>query len=426
MTRLAYGTEHLVLPASFRGLDLAAGKPGDSRRGLSDDELVGELDHPVAGQSVREAVGGKASALIVVSDGTRATGASRLLPPLIDRIRRAGVRDVRIAIASGLHRRPDRGEIAAILGPDVARAVPVILHDPDDGDGLVTAGTTSAGTLVRVHRAVFEHEAVVLTGAVGFHYYAGFTGGRKALVPGLAARGTIAQNHLRALTRSGARHVLARAGRLAGNPVHRDMVESAAFARPAWLVNSVMDGQGGIERLFAGHWRRAHEAACRYVRATRVLRLEPRNVVVVSAGGHPYDVDLIQAHKAFEAAIGAVADGGTVVLLARCSRGIGSEDFLRYFRFPSIAEHVASLTSEFRVYGQTALSWRRKLQRCRLVLVSDLDADAVRRLGAEPAESLEEALGKAWHGVPAGTRGWVLPDGAKVWVEPARRRRGTG
>ena len=424
MTRLPYGSEQRTVPPSFPALEVVAASPRRGRNRAGAVEIGRALDDPVAGPALRDAVRGAASALVVVSDGTRATGAEWFLPALLDRLRGAGVREIRLAIASGLHRRPDAREIAAIVGDDLARDLPVVLHDPDDADRLVHAGATSAGTPVRVHRAALEHEAVILTGAVGFHYYAGFTGGRKAMVPGLAGRDTIARNHLRALRPDGSRHPYARAGRLSGNPVHRDMVESAALVRPAWLVNSVMAEDGGIERLFAGHWRRAHESACRYVRATRVRVLEPRAVVVASAGGHPYDVDLIQAHKAIEAAMGALAPGGTLVLMARCARGVGHDDFLRYFRYSTVDDHVAALTAEFRVYGQTALSWRRKLERCRLVLVSDLEPDLVRQLGAEPAADLEGALGVAFRGRSRNTPGWILPHGARVWIEPAAGREG--
>jgi nickel-dependent lactate racemase len=359
--------------------------------------------------------------LIVVPDPTRYAAADRFLPLLVERIRSAGCRKVTFAVASGLHRRPSDEEVAAILGDGLAGSHPVILHDPDDQNALVELGRTSAGTRVEVHGGLLEHDRLVLTGAVGFHYYAGFSGGRKSVVPGMASRETIVRNHLRAVRRDGTRHPLARAGRLDGNPVHRDMAEGAAMLEPSYLVNTVLGPGGGIERIFAGHWRRAHVAACRYLRKTRSVRVEPRDLVVVSAGGHPSDIDLIQSHKAFEATIGALNTGGVLVLVAECADGAGHADFLPAFREPTVDDLLRLLMREYRVYRQTALAWRRKLEHCRLVLVSGLDDSTVRQLGAEPARTLEEAFAIARRHLPEGAAGWFFPQGTKWLIVPEEK-----
>ncbi len=365
------------------------------------------------------------SAVVVVSDASRSTGVDRYLPPLLERIRQSGVETVSVAVGCGLHRPPDGREIARILGAGPAGREAVTVHDPDDDGNLVALGTTTAGTPVRVHRALVEHDAVVLTGAVGFHYYAGFSGGRKAVVPGMAARETIVGNHLRALRADGSRHPDARAGRLEGNPVHRDMVESAALVGPAFLVNSVMGDDGSIEAAFAGDWRGAHEAACRYVGATRTVRVEPRPLVVVSAGGAPHDIDLVQSHKAFEAVYPIVARGGCVVLVADCPDGFGAADLEAGLTRMDETALVGELRRDYRVYLQTALAWRRKLGTCRLVLVSGMDAAAVAATGAIPARDLSDALRKAAGVVGRHAAGWLLPDGIRWSFEPLVAAGGT-
>jgi nickel-dependent lactate racemase len=185
-----------------------------------------------------------------------------------------------------------------------------------------------------------------------------------------------------------------------------------------------MTESGAIERLWVGHWRKAHEAACRHVRASRSVRLRPRPLVVASAGGEPGDVNLIQAHKAFEAAIGALEPGGVFVLVARCREGEGHPDFLPAFRAEGEEAMVRILRRDFRVYGQTALSWYRKARACRLILVSGLPADTVRLLGAEPAVDLEEAFRAARGSLGAGARGWVLAHGSRLLVERDTRQDG--
>ncbi|MBZ5639152.1 MAG: nickel-dependent lactate racemase [Acidobacteriia bacterium] len=404
------------LPAAPFRLD-AVTPPRPPSPPIGDDGIREALLRPVASPSLAEIFHGARRVLVVVSDATRTTGCDRYLPPLIDHVRAASRAEIRFAVASGIHRRPTPQDVDSILGPRLAAGHEIILHDPDDRSALEELGRTRAGTPVAIHAAVREQDRIVLTGAVGFHYYAGFSGGRKALVPGLASRATVTANHLRALRTDGTRHPLARAGRLGGNPVHLDMTDGASLVGPHLLINSVLGEDGGIERLWVGHWRRAHEAACRYVRAARSVKVRPRDLVVASAGGEPTDINLIQAHKAFEAGVAAVKPGGTFVLVARCREKAGHSDFLPFFRHGCEEAMVKALKSDFRVYRQTALSWFLKARRCRLILVSGLAADTVRLLGAEPARDLEEAFRLAIGTVRAGSRGWVLAHGSRLLIE---------
>ncbi len=416
------GERVLGIPATPFRLDRPIEPAGaapweDESRGIA-----ASLDRTRWGAPIRDALRDARRILIVVSDGTRSTAADRYLPALIERLAGgARHREIALAIGGGLHRPPSDAEIERIVGSGVARAFSVLRHDPDVTGALAAIGRTSAGTRVVVNRALLEHDAVVLTGAIGFHYYAGFSGGRKAIVPGMAGRETIVGNHLRAVRRDGSRHPAAAAGRLSGNPVHRDMAEAAALVGPAYLVNAVLAPGGGIEALFAGHWRRAHEAGCRHLRRTRRLTLEPRDLVVASAGGHPSDVNLVQAHKAFEAGFAALRPRGTFVLVASCREGSGSADFDRGLGFPTEGDLTRDLLKDYRVYGQTALAWRRKAASCRLILVSDLPDDTVRRAGAVPAGDLDDAFRIARRDLPAGTPGWILSHAPRFLIEAAPR-----
>lgn len=412
---LPYGSATLDPAASPFPLD-ALSAPRKRRSGPRDPIAEG-LDRPIASAALPSLFAGAREVLVVVSDGTRATASARFLPPLVRRIEEASGANVRFAVASGIHRPATDDEIETILGRELGRRYEVVRHDPDDESALVHLGTTSAGTPVRVHAGLRRHDRVVLTGAAGFHYYAGFSGGRKAVVPGLAARETISRNHLRALAPDGSRHPAARVGRLRGNPVHRDMAEGAALVGPHLVVNSVLAEDGSVERLFVGHWRRAHEAACRHLRATRVIRAEPRDLVVASAGGEPTDQNLIQSHKTFEAAVGALRRGGVLVLVARCRDGAGHPDFLPWFERGGERPVVEELRRRFQVYGQTALSWMRKASAHRVVLVSSVPPELVRRLGVTPAADLADAFRIAREWLPPGTPGWLLAHGSRYLVE---------
>lgn len=392
--------------------------PFGPRAPLDPAAVEASLDAPAGTPPLRDLFRDARRVIVAVSDATRATGAAQFLPALIGRIREAGRAEIAVAIGSGIHRKPRPEEIRAIVGEAVAADHEILLHDPDATD-LVPLGRTGSGTRVAVHRRLAEADRIVLTGAVGFHYYAGFSGGRKAIVPGLASRETITRNHLRALRPDGTRHPLARAGRLDGNPVHRDMVEGAALTRPHLLVNTVMGASGGIEAIAVGHWRRAHETLCRHVRRTRTVRVAPRPLVIASAGGRPTDIDLIQSHKTFEAAVAAVRPGGVFILVAECREGAGHPDFLPWFEHRDEAAFVRALRADFKVYGQTALSWYRKAAQHRLIFVSTLEPGLVERLGATPARDLDEALRVAGRWLRAGDEGWVVSSGSKLLVEAA-------
>jgi nickel-dependent lactate racemase len=414
---IPYGDASLPLPAAPFLLDVVDPAPSAAAAGPA--EIAAALERPRGSPPAREVFRGARRVLVVVSDGTRATGLREVAPALVEAIRAASAAEITFAVASGIHARPTESEVRRILGEDVAARHAVLLHDPDDSAGLVDLGRTRKGTRVIVSRALRAHDRIVLTGAVGFHYTAGFSGGRKAVVPGLASRETVSRNHLRAIDARGGRHPGARAGSLADNPVHRDMAEGAAMVGAHFLVNTVVGAGGRVQGVFAGDVRDAHLAACRHVRATRRVRLAPRDLVVASAGGDPADVDLVQSHKAFEAAAAALRPGGVFVLVARCGKGAGSADFLDAFDLSGEREMVRALLGDFRVYAQTALSWHRKAKRLRLILVSDLPDPVARKVGAEPARDLDQALALAAGHLPPGTRGWVLPRAPKILVEAA-------
>jgi len=415
--RLAYGREALDLPPGPFQLDPLLAPPVRETKPRTEGAYEA-FDRPLGSPPIAEVFRGARRVLVVVSDATRSTGAIEFLPSLVGRVHAACRAEITFIVASGIHRRPTRPEVAAILGPELAERHGTILHDPDRGSSLREIGRTRSGTPVRVNAALLAHDRVVLTGAAGFHYYAGFSGGRKALVPGLAARETVTRNHLRALRRDGSRHPAAGAGRLHGNPVHRDMAEGAALIDPHLLVNSVVDERGRVERLFVGHWRRAHEAACRFVRSRRTVRVDRRDLVVASAGGDPSDINLIQAHKAFDAGVRALRPGGVFILVAACPEGAGHADFLPWFRFDSEDAWVRALRDDFQVYGQTALSWFRKTLAYKTILVSRLDRELVSRLNVRPAADLEEAFRFAREELSPGTPGWLIPQAGRVLPDP--------
>ncbi len=336
------------------------------------------------------------SVCIVVSDQTRQTGMAAVLPLLLEGLRVRGCQpsDMFFLFATGIHRSPNPAEVADILGREIAHdfAGRIHMHDPDDASMLVDIGATARGVAVRVNRRAIEADRLILTGTAAYHYHAGFGGGRKALVPGLAARETIAWNHSLTLDPVSDRiHPGVQIGALDGNPVAEEMLEGARLCHPDIIINTVLAPDGSLCGLFCGDLDAAHRAACRQVEALyRADISEPADVVLASAAGAP---DWVQSHKALFNAHRAIRPGGVVILLAPCPEGVGNERFRFWLRQPDIATLCRELRQRPEVNGQTALSTKRL--GADSILVTGMNEQDSRDVGIETAPDLASAMHRA-------------------------------
>jgi len=391
---LKYGHGEVSLPAGeFRSIStLSARIP---LLPASPDRLIAlSLARPVGSLPLSRILRPADSVAIAVSDITRYSATEIFLPHLLRETDAAGVPRNRVTlfVARGTHRALTGGELREALGEELSSGIRVEQSDPD---GETTdLGTTSRGTPVRVYRPVLEHDRIVLTGTISFHYFAGFGGGRKALVPGCAARETASETHFRIFRTDGpGKHHLARAGILAGNPVHEDIVEAVAMAQPAFLLNTLLAPDKKLLDAVAGHWQKAHEEGCaRYAKMFRVRIPRRYRLVIASAGGHPKDINFIQAHKALDHAFQAVEEGGALILLAECPDRFGSPAFFPWFRFEDPDTMEADLRANYQIYGQTAHATFVKAKARNIILVSSLRPEEVERMGMTPAASLDEAV----------------------------------
>ena len=276
----------------------------------------------------------------------------------------------------------------------------------------MSLGETERGTPIEVNRALRDFSHVILTGGVGYHYFAGFSGGRKSICPGLASARTIAATHMLALDfEKGGRRAGVGAGLLEGNPVHEECERVAAMINPTFSVNAIVNDRGLATRVFAGDWLLAHREACRHYLGEHSKTIPgKRAIVIASCGGTPYDINLIQAHKTLDIAAGACEEGGTIILLAACSDGFGRSDFLKWFASENSAALEDRLRESYEVNGQTAWALMTKTERFRVLLVSEMDHNDVRRMGMNPVSSLDEAIS----GIDSKAEGFILPRGATL------------
>lgn len=411
---LAYGLGSVVFGFDEERYQVLA-SDGPRDQPMTDVEIGQALDSPFESSPLEGFLSAGESVLIVVSDATRATGSAQIVNLLVRRIIQIGIapQDVAIIFSTGIHRPVSWNEKQELLTPFILQRVKTLDHDAHDPRTLVGVGETRHGTRVELNRALREFTHVVVTGAIGFHYFAGFTGGRKSICPGLASAGTIEATHMLALDfETGGRRAGVGTGLLDGNAVHEECESIAEMINPSFSINSVVDERGRAVRVLAGHWRDAHRAACHEYLATRSVSIEnKRDVVVASCGGLPHDINLIQAHKALDMAAQACSEGGTIFLIAECRDGFGRHDFLKWFDEKNSSTLAGRLRLAYEVNGQTAWALLTKAERYRVLLLSTLPDQDVRQMRMTPIHSLDEALAQ----LDPAAQGYILPRGA-AWL----------
>lgn len=385
----------------------------DRESPLSDFEVGAAFDDPIGSPPIDELVDSNDSVLIVVSDATRATASAQVVNLLVRRLVQCGVSPSRMAVifATGIHRPVTEKEKLELLTPFIVQRLQVLQHDAYDPTKLTEFGTTDSGVTVELNTALKDFSRVFLTGGITFHYFAGFTGGRKSICPGLASAKTIEATHMLALDfESGGRRAGVQTGALDANAVHEECERVVSLVAPAFSINTIVDEKKQATKLFCGDWRLAHRAACHYYLDHYSARIpSKRDIVIVSSGGFPHDINLIQAHKALDMAALACNDGGTIILLAECSDGLGRPDFLKWFDVRDSRALAAQLVNGYEVNGQTAWALLTKAERFRVCLVSELPPDDVRKMRMVPVRTIEDALAQAGSG-----DGFIMPRGAAV------------
>ncbi|MBI5441593.1 MAG: nickel-dependent lactate racemase [Deltaproteobacteria bacterium] len=398
----------------------------DSPPGGADRDLVEEaLDRPIGARRLEEEVRPGQRVAIVVSDQTRLwQRADIVVPCLLERLRRAGVRerDVAIVVAVGMHRPAATEDMVKVVGREVFERVEVVSHDSRDEANLVSVGRDSRGNDVRLNRRVVEAERRLITGGIAFHNLAGFSGGAKAVMPGIAGFEVIQANHSLSLDDAYRLRASVGKGLLEGNPVAEGIREAGALLGGTYLVNTVAAPSGRLLRVVAGDLFEAHREGCRAARlALETPAAGGASLVVANAGGFRLDGELYQAIKGLDNATHVAAAGGTIVFSAACEDGVGSDAWEALMRRGDREAIARELSKSFHFAGYVALLTMEITDRCRVILVSRLEPETVRAFGMEPAGSLDEALEPFRKGGAPVERACVLP-AAMITVPKIVRR----
>lgn len=353
-------------------------------------EVREALDKPIESIPLKEMAKSKKNVVILASDITRPSPSHILVPPIVEELKEAGVEysDITVVFGLGYHRQHTEEEKKKLVGEEVYSKVRCIDHDIND---CVYLGTTKRGTPVEVFRPVAESDLLIATGNLEFHYKAGYSGGDKALLPGVCSKKTIETNHVM-MIRPGTMP-----GRAQGNPMREDIEEAGRIAGVDFIVNAVLNSHKEIVKVVAGDPVKAHREGAKYIDKMYKRNIEEKvDVVVASCGGFPKDINLYQAQKGLENASYAVRDGGSIILLAECREGLGEatfEDWMLRAKTPH--DCVEWIQQEFKLGAHKAAVICMVLERVKVYLISALDDNLVKDIFFIPAKSAQQALDTA-------------------------------
>ncbi len=406
-----YGSDQIHLEIPDRNyLGLLDAKPVQGA--ANPNKIVSDaISNPIGSQRLSKIAKPGQSAAIVVDDHTRGLPCHLLINPLIDELKTAGIQENHITIifGTGTHRPTTPEEQQQLLCDVTCQDHRIAVHNCDAND-LVNVGTTSYGTEVEINRLFHDADLHLLTGDIGYHYYAGFGGGRKSVLPAVSGRKTINKNH-GMLT-----NPKATTGNLEGNPIHLDMVEAAKLARSDFIVNFVRNTHKEIVAAFAGDLEDAFIKGAQYADSLGRVKIKEKADIVITSCGYPKDINLYQGTKAMVHALGAVREGGVLIALLECREGIGNKVFEEWaHKYPSYDELSQQIQTNFVMGGHKIFYMAQGAKRVRQFLISDLNPDELRKYYyVTPFKSIDGALEAAFEQVGRDSTVWAMPHGTDV------------
>lgn len=384
--------------------------PNDVPHGLMGEEEVRRaLAEPIGSPALRDIVHPGEKIAVITSDITRPMPTYTVMPALLDELYAAGVKaeDITLVFALGSHRKHTEEERRHLAGDRAFAEIRCMDGDPND---VVHLGVTSRGTPVDIVRVVAEADRRICLGNIEYHYFAGYSGGAKAIMPGVSTRDAIQSNHQRMVREE------ACAGRIAGNPVREDIEEAAAICGVDFILNVVLDEHKKIVKAVAGDVTAAHREGCRFLDSLYRKEIPQRaDIVIVSQGGAPKDLNLYQTQKALDNAKHAVKKGGVVILVGSCKEGLGEKVFEQWMTTsPSPEAMIERIGRDFQLGGHKAAAIAMVLHNADIYLVSELEPAFVSSIFLKPYASVQAALDAAFQKLGGDASVLVMPYGGST------------
>jgi len=394
-------------------------KKKESNNYTEEEVISRALDNPIGAPMLEEVIKPKEKICIVVSDITRAWQRMHVfLPYIIKRLEKIGVRDENITFlcATGSHRKQTEEEHKLLLG-DLFNRFKIIDHDSRDEDNLCQVGTTSYGTPVKINRLALESDHIIITGAIVYHDLAGWSGGKKSILPGIAGYDSIMSNHslsLNPIIGSGI-HPNVRCGNILNNPIHEDMLEAVEMVKPSFMFNVILGGDGKICDAVAGHYLKAHEEGRKKVSKLNGFTIKNKgDVVIASSGGYPKDIDFYQSTKTLINAKEAVVKGGTIILLSHCEEGIGHRDMEKIILdFDSTVDREKEVRKNYTVSKFIGYLTGIIAKDYRVIMISSLSKTLLSKINIIGVDSMDEAIGLVYKN-KKNRRTYIIPQASDI------------
>lgn len=418
MITIPFGRQHLLCPVVPDGVITSRiDQLSSEKTGL---QLVQEaMQHPIGSPSLSLLAAGKKNCTIIVSDHTRPVPSRDILPPMLQALRE-GNPDIAITllVATGFHRPTTTPELEEKLGPDIAYREKIVVHDAFDPQRNVSIGYLPSGAPLVIDRAAVETELLIAEGFIEPHFFAGFSGGRKSVLPGVCDKTTVLGNHCGQFIGS----PYARTGILEGNPLHTDMIAAAEMANLKFIVNVIIDENKQTVAAFAGDFRKAHEAGVAFLRPYCEVAAIPGDIVITSNGGAPLDQNVYQSVKGLTAAEASAKEGAVLIMCAELADGTGGEGFytsLRDCESPAshFAQCMATPQAETIPDQWESQILARILMKHRVIFVSRPEMErTLLEMKLEYAPDLETAIAMARQDKGEDAFITVIPNGISVTV----------
>ena len=420
--RIPYGVTGAELRRNVSGAEILESQIGTLKAEGSEDALVQKaMAAPIGSPRLSELARGKKTATIIVSDHTRPVPSKHILPFMLAELREGNPDiDITFLVATGYHRDITRQELAAKVGEEMASREKFVCHNSRDAASNVEIGVLPSGARLVIDRLAAETDLLLAEGFIEPHFFAGFSGGRKSVLPGICDQVTVLGNHCSKFIDS----PYARTGILEGNPLHIDMVAAAKLAKLQYIVNVVIDEDKKVAAAFAGDPLQAHEAGCEFLKGyCRVKPQKKGDIVITSNGGAPLDQNVYQSVKGLTAAEAAAAPGAILIISTRCNDGVGGESFYRALHECVTIQELMDRILATPMDQTDPDQWEyqilcRMMLKHRIIFVSEPAMQKpLEEMKLEYAPDLDTALDRAYAAKGPDAHLVVIPNGISVIVE---------
>lgn len=394
--RFPYGKTHLSY--EFENVNVLTSSIEEYDPKMTEQALVdAAMAAPEDGVTLRDLAKDKKKVVLIASDHTRPVPSKLIVPPMLKEIREGNPdADITILISTGCHRETTKEELISKFGEEIVANEKIVVHDCDDAENLVNIGVLPSGGQCVINRLAVEADLLVAEGFIEPHFFAGFSGGRKSVLPGVAGRETVLANHCSEFIA----HPCSRTGVLKDNPIHTDMLWAAKQVNLRYIVNVVLNGEKQVIYAVAGQLEQAHKKGTDFLSGLCGVQTVPADIVISTNGGYPLDQNIYQAVKGMTAAEAAVKEGGVIIMLAKSNDGVGGDHF-----YHQLADErdLNKTMDMFLSRGRNETQpdqWQtqifiRVLQKAKVIYISEADPKTVEALHMIPVASLEDAVEKA-------------------------------